>query len=84
MERALAARQRIRMPRFEDKAAAAILQANAGIRYDDTGAETHKVGLNKGDHHAAGIGSRQIDRAALRRRTVDKIRGFIGINQRCA
>ncbi|MNE90599.1 hypothetical protein D3C80_1881340 [compost metagenome] len=73
MERTLAARQRVRVFWVENKAAATVLQADAGIRHNHARAKAHKVRLNKGDHHTARIGRGKVNRPALRRRTVGEI-----------
>ena len=41
----------IRMPFFKRKSEATILKTDPGSGDNDTGAESHKIGLNKRDHH---------------------------------
>ncbi len=84
MKRSFTARQRIRMFGIKHKAAAAVLQTDASIRHHHARSKPHIVRLNKRHHHAAGIGGGEVNSPALRRFTVDKIRGLIRIDQRRA
>ena len=61
------------------KAVAAVLQADARARHDHARAEAHVVGLDEGDHHAAGIGGRQVDRAAGPGRAVGGCAGLLAV-----
>src|SRR5262249_24529833 len=81
MERTLAATDEIWMPSSERKAGAAILQADAGARHDDAGAEAHVVRLDERDHHAVRVRRGEIDRSGARRRAVLEILRALAIDQ---
>src|SRR5581483_5451306 len=71
--RPLARRHVVRVAGLEHECGGAVLQRDAVDHH--AGAEAHVVRLDERDHHAARIGSGEIDRAALGRRAVaEKLR----------
>ena len=76
---ALARADLIGMTGLGGEAVAAVLQADARARHDHARAEAHVVGLDERDHHAAGIGRRQIDRAAGPRGAVGGCAGLLAV-----
>ena len=69
--------------RIHAEVVAAVVKRNSRPRNDKPGAESHIVTLNHGDHIALSIRRRQIDGAALRRRSRNGIKGAIS-NQAAA
>ncbi len=61
-----------------------VLQADAERRLDRAGAKTHVIALDEADHHAALVGGRQVDRAALGRVAGAKILRARHVDQRGA
>ena len=84
LERALARADAIGMSLLQHKARAPVLQADSRARHDHAGTKALVIGLDKGDHHAAVVGGRQIDCPAPLWHAVARLPRRIHINQRRA
>src|SRR6202030_1557558 len=84
VKRPLAAANDIWMAILQRKAGAAVLQADAGAGDHDAGSKSHVIGLNERHHHAALVGSGEIDRTRRRWLAMPEVLRAGTIDQPCA